>query len=190
MNVNVEFEPSGEIKRSPGGEERTPLFEIKAYQPPKSFHFAFSTCLSRSSFLIIYPILTLIFLVIALITKVSGFPDSIFITACFLTGFCLLASLLMCLVFPLVMKRNLSKLPKTDLRFYEGMMEMVNRVEAEGKDVGGIKTPIAYSSIIKLKQTSSCLFLLFLYNGKWGTLGIEKSSMPEGLLEFLLKQKK
>ncbi len=187
--TEIELNSNGEVKLSLD-EEREPLFEIKGYQPPKSFKFAFSVCLTNTVLLICYPVLMLIFAIIAVLAKLTNMPNPVFIG--FLGGslFCLLASLLMDVVLPLITKKRLSKLPKTDLRFYEGLMEMVTRVETEGKDVGGIKTPIAYSSIAKLKQTSSYVIFVFPFNGKKGTLGIEKEKMPDGLLEFLLKQKK
>ncbi len=188
--IDIELSQSGEVKEAPNLEGK-PLFEIKGYQTPKTFGFAFCMSLANTSLLIFYPAFAALeSITFAILAKVANLSDTVFVCLCALTGALFAFALVMDLGLPLIMKKNLAKLPKFDLKFHEGMMEMVGVVEAKGKQVGGIKMPIAYSSIIKIKRLSSYVFIIFPYNGKRGTLGIEKNQMPQGLLEFLLKQKK
>lgn len=188
--IDIELAQSGEAKAIQK-EEKKPLFEMRGYKTPKSFGFAFCMSLANTSLLIVYPILAVVeAIVFAFLAKFGNLSDMVFVFLCALTGVLLTFALIMDLLLPLIMKKNLARMPKLDLRFFEGMMEMVSLVEADGKTVGGIKMPIAYSSFIKIKRFSSYVFIVFPYNGKRGTLGLEKSQMPEGLLEFLLKQKK
>jgi len=56
--------------------------------------------------------------------------------------------------------------------------------------LGEVAFSVPYPNLRKIRNTESTLFILFLFQGKRNVIGIEKSAMPDGVLDFILSKKK
>lgn len=171
------------------GREEPPLYEIPSFRLPSTYSYAFGVAYtSAPAFYYLFPILFAFFALFAFLFLPSAVELSIAFFA--FAFFALLASSLFYVFLPLLMRSRLRRVQPIKARFYSDHCEFVNAVATPKEALGEVAFSVPYPNLRKIRNTESTLFILFLFQGKRSVIGIEKSAMPGGMLDFILSKKK